>query len=67
VIYKTEAGDYVISSRGMWLPGTYDSERTARFAFRFSDETLARIRDEVSVKQGRPITADDLRAARTSS
>jgi hypothetical protein len=62
MIYKLDSmPGYVISSGGSWLPGVYDCERTARYAFRFPDEVLIQVRDKVR----RPITMDDLRAART--
>ena len=59
---------YVISSRGMWLPGIYDSERTARYAFRFSDQELAGVNARVCHvdSENRPITMDDLRAAKAA-
>jgi hypothetical protein len=69
MITKVDAADgYVISSHGMWLPGLYDSERTARYAFRFPDATLQRLQDEINhyQRQDRSITMADLRAARQS-
>lgn len=54
---------YVISSHHVWRPGAYDSERTARYAFRFPDETLLRLQDrknEQSGGAGGIITFDDL-------
>jgi hypothetical protein len=59
VIYAV--GDrYVISSRGVWLPGAYDSKRAARYAFRFSISELADTSRRVNVISGRSITFDDL-------
>ena len=40
MIYKLEDGTYVISSHQVWMPGVYDTERTANYAFKFSDEEL---------------------------
>ena len=66
VIHKAQDGTCTISSRGMWLPGIYDSERSARYAFRFGDEVLQSLADRVCRVDGenRAITMDDLRAAR---
>ena len=66
MIRELESGSYVISSRQAWLPGVYDSERTARFAFRFPDATLRGLALRICSAQGedRPITMDDLREAR---
>ena len=46
-IHKTDYGDYVIASYRVWRPGVYDTERAAKYAFRFSDEVLERLQDEV--------------------
>ena len=46
-IYKT--GDcFVISSRNCWLPGCYEDERTARYAFRFPDKDLQQMQESVN-------------------
>lgn len=58
---------YVISSRQCWLPGNYDSERTARYAFRFSNAVLEATEEVVNKGFQRPITMDDLRATKTPS
>lgn len=65
MIYKVADG-YVISSRDVWLPGVYDSEATARWAFQFSDETLQRLTERICHvdKENRTITRDDLVGAR---
>lgn len=60
MIERLDSGAYVIGSGGRWLPGIYADERAARYAFRFADEVLVRVRDE----QDRPVTFEDLRAAR---
>jgi hypothetical protein len=67
MIHKLESSPgYVISSRQVWLPGIYDSERAARYAFRFDDLTLAGLNDRICHIRGenRPITMDDLRDSR---
>lgn len=63
MIYRVDDG-YVISSRGMWLNGNYDSERAAKYAFRFPDATLSRLEKEINQAQQRSITFEDLQAAR---
>lgn len=47
---------YVISSYDVWRPGAYDSERAARYAFRFDDEEL-----EALMKKKQVITYEDLK------
>ncbi len=46
MIHKVD-NHFVISSYGVWRPGVYDSERTARYAFRFTDEQLQRLQEKV--------------------
>lgn len=43
---------YVISAYGSWLPGAYESERAARFAFRFSYEELQVLQNIVNERAG---------------
>lgn len=38
---------FCISAHRCWIPGAYDSERAARYAFRFRDEALIELRDKV--------------------
>lgn len=57
MIHKT-ADSYAISAYGSWRPGAYDSERAARYAFRFSDEALQKAQDS---KQGGVISFNDLK------
>lgn len=61
MIHKVDPG-WVISSGGTWLPGCYDSERAARYAFRFKDAELQRLQD--SVNPGGIITFDMLQRLR---
>jgi hypothetical protein len=61
-IHKTDHG-VVISSGGSWLPGVFEDERTARWAFRFPDETLQKLQDAANVRAGGVggvVTHDDL-------
>lgn len=69
MIRKLDNGVRVISSRGMWLPGSYDSDQSARYAFRFSDQVLQELQERICHKDGenRAITMDDLRAAKSSA
>ena len=47
-------GHYVVSAYGVWLPGAYESERAARFAFRFSSEELQALQESANLRtQGR--------------
>lgn len=39
---------YQISSYQVWRPGVYDSERAARYAFRFYDEDLQALQDSIN-------------------
>jgi hypothetical protein len=63
VIYETDQG-FSISSHGCWLPGIYDSERTARYAFRFENAVLQRLSEQICHIGNRLISMDDLRAAK---
>lgn len=63
MIHKVDGSNlYVISAYGVWLPGTYDSERAARYAFRFDYETLKAARESAGWLQ--PITFDLLQQVR---
>jgi hypothetical protein len=66
MIYPAADGTFTISSRGAWLPGIYDSERSARYAFRFGDLELSRLSGRICHKAGerRAISMDDLRELR---
>lgn len=46
-IYKTE-DRYVISSNQVWLPGSYESERAAKYAFRFPNRILYELQESVN-------------------
>lgn len=53
-----------ISSGGSWLPGSFDSERAATYAFRFDCEAIQRLQDEKNRTDGTPISFADLQALR---
>lgn len=42
---------FAIASSGVWRPGCYDSERAARYAFRFPDEALRSLQDQVNERE----------------
>ncbi len=62
MIHRNYDGSYVISSRHVWLPGNYDTERAAKYAFRLPDAILARLRDEAHLLD-RLIRFEDLQQA----
>tara|TARA_R100001039_G_C1801494_1_gene78055 strand:+ start:230 stop:469 length:240 start_codon:yes stop_codon:yes gene_type:complete len=51
MIQKVDDG-YVISSRGVWLPGVYESEKAARVAFMLSDAVLASLQEKANLHAG---------------
>lgn len=55
---------FVISSHGSWLPGNYATEQAAQFAFQLSNTALQGLQERINWGEQRPITTDDLRAAR---
>ena len=64
MIYYIRVEEYVISSRGSWLPGVYADTKAARWAYQFSHVTLAQLTDMINVGEGRSITTEDLKEAR---
>lgn len=70
MIYQTD-NSFVISSRQVWLPGSYADKRAANYAFRFPDEVLQRLQDEVNAKESDPnrrvITYEILKTIPTKS
>lgn len=65
MIYR--AGDaFVIANPGGYLPGSFESERAARYAFRFDLGTLQRLSEEVCAGEGKPITFERLQRERVS-
>ncbi len=61
-IYKVDDG-YVISSYQVWRPGCYESERAAKYAFRFDDDSLRKLQNK---KNPRCITFEDLQQLKRS-
>ena len=64
MIYKLEdlghGVSYVISSNGVWLPGSYDSKKTANYAFRFKEAVLHKLEQSIN-HNGKVITYEDLK------
>lgn len=66
-VKRTESGEFVVSSRGVWLPGCYESERAAKYALRFDELTLHGLQKAANKRNGGTggvITFEDLQAAR---
>jgi hypothetical protein len=58
-------GRYVISAYQVGMPGAYESERAARYAFRFTNEELTAAQAEANARHGGPggiITFEQLQA-----
>ena len=70
IYHVKESGAWVISSHDVWLPGSYETEKAARYAFRFDRSQLASLQDqknEMAGGSGGVITFDDLkRLSKTS-
>ena len=49
---KNVNGEFVASSRGVWIPGVFEDERTARFAFRLADDVLIRLQQAANARAG---------------
>lgn len=68
--YATDL-QFQISSHDVWRPGVFDSERAARYAFRFDDGELQALQDKVNAEHSDPerrvITYDMLRDLRKST
>jgi hypothetical protein len=60
-IHKQEDGTCVISASSIWLPGCYEDERAAKFAFRISDEAKAKLRDDAKLTGNQVITWQDIK------
>lgn len=60
MIHKVE-DEFVISSYGSWRPGVFDSERSAKYASRFSDEEIRALQDKLG---GISIAFEDLKSLR---
>ena len=54
---------YVISSKRAWLPGSYDSKKTANYAFRFKEAVLHKLEQSIN-HNGKVITYEDLKECR---
>ena len=63
MIYNVN-GEFVISSHRQWVPGAYDSERTAKYAFRFDNDALSKLMDAKLAEGKDVITFEDLQQLR---
>lgn len=63
-IHRLDDGTCVISASGTWLPGCYEDERTAKFAFRVSDDTKAKLQAQAIARGDGIITWGDIAKAR---
>lgn len=43
-----EIKTFIISSQDVWLPGSYNSKKTANYAFRFTDEELSSLQESIN-------------------
>lgn len=59
MIHKTDDGTFVVSSKSSWIPGCFDSERAAKYAFRFTIFQLQKLQNEKNKTSG-VITFKDL-------
>jgi hypothetical protein len=62
---KRADNEWVISACEVWRPGVYESERAARYAFRFTDGELTAAQAEANARHGGPggvITFEQLQA-----
>jgi len=50
MIHKLDDGTFAISSHDCWMPGCYESEKAARYAFRFCEDFRVRLQDEAIKK-----------------
>lgn len=62
MIHRKEDGTCTASSNGVWLPGIFEDERTARWAFRFADTDLHVLQVEANKRTKRVVTHADLAA-----
>jgi len=65
-IHKLDDGTCVIGAGGMWLPGCYENERAARFAFRLTDRQKADLRDISIIENNGVITWDRIKQFRNN-
>lgn len=60
MIHKLGEKEYCISSNQVWLPGVYESERAAKYAFRFNEDELDLLQWEATLYHNATITFEML-------
>ena len=60
-VHKQKDGICVISASGTWLPGCYEDEKAAKFAFRISDEAKQGLQDAANLTGNQVITWQDIK------
>jgi len=45
MVHKLLGNQFVISSGGAWLPGVYETEKAAHYAFQFDNTSLQKLQD----------------------
>ncbi len=48
IVHPVEGGFVISRINCGWLPGSYDTERAAEYAFSFNDEALTEMQEEVN-------------------
>ena len=56
---KPIEGGFIASSGGAWIAGVFETEKAAKYAFRFSNKELQKLQDEKN-KTTQVITFEDL-------
>lgn len=46
MIKKLDTGEYVASSHNVWIPGVFEDERTAKYAFKFKNRDLQKLQNK---------------------
>jgi hypothetical protein len=60
-VHKQEDGTCVISDGNIYLPGYYENEKAANFAFKISDEAKQELQDAAYFTGNQVITWQDIK------
>tara|TARA_R110000851_G_scaffold327134_1_gene496367 strand:+ start:245 stop:454 length:210 start_codon:yes stop_codon:yes gene_type:complete len=60
-IYKLEDGTFIVSDGDIYLPGYYENERSANFAFKISDEAKQELQDAADFTGNRVVAWQDIK------